>query len=103
MAIHDFIDETKQCMPDMRHRALLHSSWGCYLVERVFGHTLVNSNNREVSTRDVAEQHIIDDLGRIPTPQDYLSGMPMYDWLGGPKRTVRTISMERETAPHDPD
>lgn len=87
----------------MRHRALLHSSWGCYLVEKVFGITLVNSNGREVSTRDVAEQHIIDDLGRIPTPQDYLEGMPIYDWLGGPKKTVRVISMVDETAPHDPD
>jgi hypothetical protein len=83
--IHDFIDSTKMCHPDMRHRALLHNSWGCYLVERVFGIVRVNSDGREYSPRDVAEQHVIDDMGRIPTVSDYLDGMPLYAWLGGRK------------------
>lgn len=84
--IHDFIDGTKACMPDMRHRALLHNAWGCFLVERVFGVTRKNSDGRDYSPRDVAEQHVIDDMGRIPTVEDYLRHMPMLDWLGGPKR-----------------
>ncbi len=84
--IHDFLDETKALVPDMRHRAMLHNSWGCFLVERLFGVTRINSDGKQYSPRDVAEQHIIDDLGRIPTVQDYLQGMPMYSWLGGPRR-----------------
>lgn len=84
--IHDFIDSTKALVPDMRHRAMLHNSWGCFLVERIFGVTRKNSDGRDYSPRDVAEQHVIDDMGTIPTVQDYLQGMPMYDWLGGPKR-----------------
>lgn len=94
LPVHDFLDESKAHFPDMRHRALLHSSWGIYLAERVLGHTIVNSDGRIVQVRDVAERHIIEDMGRIPTVQDYLQGMPMYDWLGGPKRKPqRTIDM----------
>jgi len=32
-------------------------------------------------------------MGKIPTVADYLDGMPMYSWLGGPKITKRTIRM----------
>lgn len=96
-AIHDFIDSSKAHVPDMRHRAILHSSFGIFICERVFGTNLKNSDGRLVSVRDVAEQHVIDDLGTIPTVQDYLSGMPFYDWLGGKKRTPsRPVDM---TAP----
>lgn len=91
--IHDWFDQTKAHVPDMRHRAILHSSFGIYLCEQQFGTTLTNSDGRIVQVRDVAEQHVIDDMGRIPTVQDYLDGMPMYDWLGGPRRTRRSIPM----------
>jgi hypothetical protein len=84
--LHDLIDSSKAHFPDMRHRALLHSSFGCFIVEQVFGHVIKNSDGRMVSTRDIAEMHIIEDCGRIPTVQDYLEGMPLYSWLGGPKR-----------------
>jgi hypothetical protein len=97
LKIHDFIDSSKAHFPDMRHRALLHSSFGIYMCEMVFGHNITNSDNRLVSVRDIAEQHVIDDMGTIPTVQDYLQGMPMYDWLGGPKRKpTRTIDMTSE-------
>jgi hypothetical protein len=97
--IHDFIDSSKAHFPDMRHRAILHSSFGIYIAEQVFGTNITNSDNRLVSVRDIAEQHVIDDLGRIPTVQDYLVGMPLYPWLGGPKRKPKksidmTVSVE---------
>ena len=44
------------------------------------------ANGNKIMVRDVAEQHVIDDMGTIPTVQDYLKDLPMYDWLGGPKR-----------------
>ena len=94
LPIHDFFDHSKAHFPDMRHRALLHSSFGIYIVERVFGTSLINSGGRTVQVRDIGEQHVIDDMGTIPTVQDYLSGMPMYKWLGGPKRTRRVIHVD---------
>jgi len=93
--IHDFIDSTKSNMPDVRHRALLHSSWGCFIVERVFGTNLENSEGRLVSVRDVAEQHIIDDLGTIPTVEDYLKHLPIQRWFGGRISRKRSITMPR--------
>ncbi len=92
-AIHDFIDSSKAHVADMRHRAILHSSFGIYLTEKVFGISIINSDGREVDVRDIAETHIIEDMGRIPTVQDYLEGMPIYDWLGGPKKKTRIIPL----------
>jgi hypothetical protein len=83
MAIHDFIDQTKIAMPDLRHRAVLHNAFGCFLVERVFGHTLTNADGKQVSTRDVAEHHIIEDLGFIPSLEDWLADLPQQPWHGG--------------------
>ncbi len=92
--IHDFLDQTKAHFPDMRHRAILHNSFGIYLCEQMFGINIKNSDGREVSVRDIAEQHVIDDMGRIPTLQDYLQEMPFYPWLGGPKRTKKVIDFD---------
>lgn len=86
LPIHDFLDSSKACFPDMRHRAILHSSFGIFIAERIFGTFIVNSDGQKVQVRDIAEKHVIEDMGRIPTVGDYLRGMPMYSWLGGPKR-----------------
>ena len=94
LPIHDFFDHSKAHFPDMRHRALLHSSFGIYIIERVFVTSITNSDGRLVQVRDIGEQHVIDDMGKIPTVQDYLSGMPFYGWLGGPRRTKRTINLD---------
>lgn len=93
-AIHDWFDQTKAHFPDMRHRAILHSSFGIYLCEQMFGEGIINSDGRHVSVRDIAEQHVIDDMGRIPTVQDYLQDMPFYSWLGGAKRVKRRIDFD---------
>lgn len=99
LAVHDLIDSSKAHVPDMRHRALLHSSFGIFIVERVFGTTITNSDGKTVSVRDVAEQHVIEDLGTIPTVLHYLdgidpwvggTGMPIYSWLGGRVRKAKT-------------
>jgi len=67
----------------MRHRAMLHNSWGIYLCERIFGINITNSDGKEVSVRDIAERHVIEDMGRIPAITEYLRDMPFYSWLGG--------------------
>ncbi len=83
LAIHDFFDMTKMALPDIRHRMVLHNSVGCYIAEKVFGHTITNSDNKTVHVRDVAEAHIIEDLGFIPTLERCFSGMPLEPWMGG--------------------
>lgn len=88
LPIHDFLDSSKAHFPDMRHRAILHSSFGIYIAEKVFGTFIVNSEGKKVQTRDIAEHHVIEDMGRIPTVADYLEHLPMLSWLGGKKRKV---------------
>ena len=92
--IDDFIDSTKQAVADVRHRAILHSAFGCFLVERMFGRTRINSDGKEYSPRDVAEDHIQQDLGFIPTMEQYLNNMTVQPWMSGtmkknPKKTIK--------------
>lgn len=92
--IHDFIDSSKAVVPDMRHRSMLHSAWGIFIVERVFGTTFINSAGKKVSTRDIAEEHVIEDLGFIPTMQDYLQHMTLEPWMGGEMRKKKFIPID---------
>lgn len=83
LAIHDFLDCTKMALPDVRHRMMLHNAVGCFIAERVFGHTLVNSDGKTVHVRDVAEAHVIEDLGFIPTLEKCFANMPIEAWMSG--------------------
>lgn len=93
LEIHDFFDITKAHVPDMRHRAILHNSFGIFLLEKVFGTTMTNSDGRKVQVRDLGEQHVLEDLGTIPTLQDYLKHMSLEPWMGGPVKRKRYISL----------
>lgn len=87
--IHDFIDSSKAGLPDIRHRALLHHSFGCFLVEQIFGHVRQNSDKKDYSPRDVAEEHIIQDLGFLPSAEKYLQTMPKLEWMSGTMKLVK--------------
>ena len=99
MAIHEWFDQTKAHVPDMRHRAILHSSFGIYLSVQFFGDYFKNSDGVHIATRDIGEEHVLQDMHFIPTIQDYLDGkegeqgMPLYPWLGGAPRSIRTIAL----------
>lgn len=98
MDIHNFIDSSKAAYPSVKHRAILHSAFGIYLVEQVFGDHFVNSDEKTVIVRDIAEEHIIQDLGFIPTVQDYLENMTLQPWMSGSekkKKRTKTLSMEQ--------
>lgn len=96
--IDDFIDSSKTAVPDVRHRAILHSAFGCFLVEKMFGRTRTNSDGREYSPRDIAEDHIIQDLGFIPTMEKYLNCMSIEPWMSGTvksnQKVTKFISLE---------
>jgi len=83
LKIHQWFDQTKAFVPDNRHRAILHSSFGIFLCAQVFGDTITNSDGIKVSVRDIGEQHVLEDFGNkfIPTPQDYLEGMEYQEWM----------------------
>ena len=93
-ALHDWFDQTKAHLPDVRHRALLHSSFGIFLCEQVFGTTLTTSSGCVVPVRLIAEQHVMEDMGGvIPTVQDWLGELPLRPWMA---RGARALSDELE-------
>jgi hypothetical protein len=96
MAIHEFIDHSKSNVADVRHRAMLHSAWGIYVVGQVFGEVMTNSDGKEISVRDVAEEHVLEDLGFIPTMQDWLSKMPIEGWMSGTRKRTQVLSFTNE-------
>lgn len=68
------------------HRCIFHSAFGIYIIEDIFGRTLTNSDGKEISVRDVAEQHVSEDLGFIPSLTDWLHEMKVQPWMIGPSR-----------------
>jgi hypothetical protein len=80
-AVHDYLDGSKVILADFRHRALRHSE-GCFAAEALFGITVTNSAGRAVPVRMIAEQHIIEDLGRIPSFADWVRCIKPEPWMG---------------------
>jgi len=67
---------------DFRHRALRHHAEGIFLCEKLFGLTITLSTGRVIPTRWVGEQHVKEDLGRIPSIQDWFSCIQPASWMG---------------------
>lgn len=89
LPIHNWFDESKAFFADFRHRALRHHAEGVFLAERIFGITVTNSEGIEVPVRYIAEQHIKEDLGRIPTVQDWLVEIRPQPWMYGMRTAIQ--------------
>lgn len=90
--IHSFIDSSKEIIGDVRHRSLYHHTAGVFLCEKIFGTVITTSNGVQVPVRLVAERHILEDLGWIPSPADYIKGMPIAPWMSGAQRKTLPLS-----------
>lgn len=88
VSIHNWFDQTKAAFPSMQHRAILHNAFGCQLASQVFGETITNNDGTKVPVRLIAEQHILEDLGFIPSIQDYLHDLPIKDWMVGGRKKL---------------
>lgn len=113
--IHDWFDETKALMSDFRHRALRHHAEGIFLCEQVFGVTIelstcgkcgtnhnANANPQRhkfvpklIPVRWVGEQHVTEDLGFIPSANQWLERITAESWM---YRSARRLSKELEAA-----
>lgn len=86
LPIEEFIDSSKQVIGDARHRSLYHHTLGVFLCQEIFGKTLVlpkGSRTIQVPVREIAERHIIEDLGWLPSPSDYIKEMTGKPWMTG--------------------
>jgi hypothetical protein len=88
LPIEEFIDSSKQVIGDARHRSLYHHTLGVFLCENIFGKTLTITKGThivEIPVRLIAERHIEEDLGWLPSPKDYIDGMLLQPWMSGAK------------------
>lgn len=98
LPIHNWFDESKAFRPDFRHRALRHHAEGIFIAEKLFGITIVNSEGKQVPVRYVGEQHVREDLGRIPTADDWLSQIRPQPWMYGRRLDDQTSAREEVLA-----
>jgi hypothetical protein len=83
--IHEFMDSSKSTIADNRHRALTHNAWFIgVVIPRVFGEVFKRkSDGVIVSSRDIAEQHVLEDYKNkfIPSASDFLNLIPFEMWM----------------------
>ena len=96
LAIHNWFDESKAFLADFRHRALRHHAEGIFLCEKLFGVAIENSDGNHVPVRYIGEQDIKEDLGCIPTAQDWLLQIKPQRWMYG-----KEYNEKLRKAPHD--
>jgi hypothetical protein len=94
LPIHNWFDASKSGFADSRHRAMRHHSEGIFWCEEHFGITITNSEGKVIPTRVIGEQHVIEDLRKIPTMKDWLEGMKIESWM---LFTNRLTSEEKES------
>jgi hypothetical protein len=101
-AIHDWIDASKECLGDFRHRALRHHAQGIFDCERVFGLTIeielrygkdADPFIRKIPVRWIAERHVIEDCGRIPSMAEWFQQITPLPWMN--KRTRLSEKLSR--------
>jgi hypothetical protein len=80
---HEVSEPGKAHMADFRHRALRHHSEGIFMLEALFGSTITLSTGRVLPVRFIGEQHVLEDLGRIPTVADWLGRIQPESWMLG--------------------
>jgi len=81
LALHQWFDQSKSIIADLRHRALRHHAEGIFMFETVFGATLVNADARTVPVRLIGEQHVREDLGTIPSFADWARTIAPQAWM----------------------
>lgn len=97
LPIHEFIDSSKQVIGDVRHRSVYHHTLGVFLCEKIFGKTITVKSKSgrkkvQVPVRLIAERHILEDLGWLPSPKDYIDGMAIKPWMSGAQRKELPLS-----------
>jgi hypothetical protein len=79
--LHEWFLETRHWMPDRRHLILRHHAFGIFEAETRFGIVLRLSNGTSVPTRIVAERHVREVMGSIPTTSAMLQLIRPQKWM----------------------
>lgn len=90
--LHNFLDSSKSSCAHFKHRFLLHHAEGIGLAVRLFGEQITNNDGQDVSTRQILTDHLIEDVGRVVSIEDWANSlMPEND-----SRFYRFLARKRE-------
>ena len=74
--LHNWMDETKAWVGHSYHRMFRHHSEGIFEMEKTFGSSFINSDDKVVYTRYVGEQHVKEDCyDYIPTAKEWIQAI----------------------------
>ena len=92
LPLHQWFDEpSKLITADFRHRALRHHAEGIFMGETIFGPTTTLSSGRILPTRWIGEQHVIEDLGYIPSFADWARCIRPKPWMSRTRRIADEV------------
>lgn len=94
-ALHQWMDRGRTGTNRLMHRMLAHHTQGIADAVERFGPTITNSRGRQVPTSLLAEQHIVEDLGFVPTFEHYMELLQCPRWASRPAKLLH--SKLRET------
>ncbi|MGB5083325.1 MAG: hypothetical protein WBO09_01695 [Methylocystis silviterrae] len=97
LPLHNWMDESKMMEADFRHRVLRHHCEGIFMMERFFGATITTSTGRVVPVRLIGEQHVLEDLGFIPSLADWVRCIRPEPWMGRSRPVQKQVEAG---APH---
>lgn len=100
LVIHQWFDESKMMMSDVRHRALRHHAEGIFMMERFFGPSITNGAGIVVPTRFIGEQHVREDLGFIPSMQDWMKHIRLQPWMNRSLKLSRNLTERKHEDIH---
>lgn len=69
--VHNFLDSSKAAGAHFKHRFLLHHAEGIELGVRIYGEVLTNSENKQIKTKRLLIDHLIEDVGSIVRVEDW--------------------------------
>jgi hypothetical protein len=94
---HDWFDQSKMAFPSMQHRMFLHSDFGAGVATRLFGEILTAADGTRIASIELAEAHLVEDLGRVVKLSEWLEEMDYTSLLQAQTRALRQRSRAEET------
>ena len=92
--LHRWMDRGRTSTSMIMHRMLAHHTQGIRDAVEHFGDTITNSRGRQVPTSLLAEQHVREDLGFIPTLDHYIELLRVPRWASKPARLLHRKLLE---------
>lgn len=100
--IHNFLDSSKAACAHFKHRFFLHHAEGVELGIKIFGQNIVNSDGKSVETRQLLTEHLIEDVGRMVTVEDWARDLlpktnePFYQFLAKKRNQIENDAVKGE-------